>query len=309
MSEQESDADTDARIGSRLQETDGHEELRDGHRNGDGEHGGRARATGETLVEIDDLTKIYDPDGAHVTAVENLDLDIGDNEFVTVLGPSGCGKSTLMECIAGYLEPTDGEVLVNGDPVTGPDPSRGVVFQSNRLFPWKTIGQNARFGPQMRNAVDDDRIRELLDETGLSGFEDSYPHELSGGMQQRAELVRLLANDPDIMLMDEPFSGLDAMTKELMQEMLLDIWEEEDRTVLFITHDVAEAIFLADRVVVMTARPGQIKDVIDVDIDRPRDSSVLTSEAFNEYQERASELIHDEAERAMEQKQQETQEV
>ena len=306
MSEQESDAD--ARIGSRLQETDGHEELRDGRRNGDGEHGERARATGETLVEIDDLTKIYDPDGAHVTAVENLDLDIGDNEFVTVLGPSGCGKSTLMECIAGYLEPTDGEVLVNGDPVTGPDPSRGVVFQSNRLFPWKTIGQNARFGPQMRNAVDDDRIRELLDETGLSGFEDSYPHELSGGMQQRAELVRLLANDPDIMLMDEPFSGLDAMTKELMQEMLLDIWEEEDRTVLFITHDVAEAIFLADRVVVMTARPGQIKDVIDVDIDRPRDSSVLTSEAFNEYQERASELIHDEAERAMEQKQQETQE-
>ena len=306
MSEQESDAD--ARIGSRLQETDGHEELRDGRRNGDGEHGERARATGETLVEIDDLTKIYDPDGAHVTAVENLDLDIGDNEFVTVLGPSGCGKSTLMECIAGYLEPTDGEVLVNGDPVTGPDPSRGVVFQSNRLFPWKTIGQNARFGPQMRNAVDDDRIRELLDETGLSGFEDSYPHELSGGMQQRAELVRLLANDPDIMLMDEPFSGLDAMTKELMQEMLLDIWEEEDRTVLFITHDVAEAIFLADRVVVMTARPGQIKDVIDVDIDRPRDSSVLTSEAFNEYQERASKLIHDEAERAMEQKQQETQE-
>ena len=308
MSGQESDADADARIGSRLQETDGHEELRDGRRNGDGEHGERARATGETLVEIDDLTKIYDPDGAHVTAVENLDLDIGDNEFVTVLGPSGCGKSTLMECIAGYLEPTDGEVLVNGDPVTGPDPSRGVVFQSNRLFPWKTIGQNARFGPQMRNAVDDDRIRELLDETGLSGFEDSYPHELSGGMQQRAELVRLLANDPDIMLMDEPFSGLDAMTKELMQEMLLDIWEEEDRTVLFITHDVAEAIFLADRVVVMTARPGQIKDVIDVDIDRPRDSSVLTSEAFNEYQERASELIHDEAERAMEQKQQETQE-
>jgi len=286
----------------------GHETGTEGRREREGGDG-RARATGDALVEINELTKIYDPDGAHVTAVEDLDLNIGDNEFVTVLGPSGCGKSTLMECIAGYLEPTEGEVLVNGDPVAGPDPSRGVVFQSNRLFPWKTIGQNARFGPQMRNAVDDDRIQQLLDDTGLTGFEDSYPHELSGGMQQRAELVRLLANDPDIMLMDEPFSGLDAMTKELMQEMLLDIWEEEDRTVLFITHDVAEAIFLADRVVVMTARPGQIKDVIDVDIGRPRDSSVLTSEAFNEYQERASDLIHDEAERAMEQKQQETQEA
>jgi len=306
MSKQQSDSER--RSQNRDQDSNSYEDMQNGHEMA-GEDDGRARAAGDALVEINGLTKIYDPDGAHVTAVEDMDLDIGDNEFVCVLGPSGCGKSTVMECIAGYLEPTEGEVLVNGEAVNGPDPSRGVVFQSNRLFPWKTIGQNARFGPQMRNAVDDDRIRELLEETGLSGFEDSYPHELSGGMQQRAELVRLLANDPDIMLMDEPFSGLDAMTKELMQEMLLDIWEEEDRTVLFITHDVAEAIFLADRVVVMTARPGHIKDIIDVDIDRPRDSSVLTSEAFNEYQQRASELIHDEAERAMEQKQQETQEA
>ena len=307
MSKQESDADD--RAENRNQDTNGYEDIQNGHRESGSAGSERARATGKALVEINELTKTYDPDGAHVVAVEDLDLDIGDNEFVTVLGPSGCGKSTVMECIAGYLEPTEGEGLINGDPVAGPDPSRGVVFQSNRLFPWKTIGQNARFGPQMRNDVDDERIQQLLDDTGLTGFEDSYPHELSGGMQQRAELVRLLANDPEVMLMDEPFSGLDAMTKELMQEMLLDIWEEEDRTVLFITHDVAEAIFLADRVVVMTARPGQIKDVIDVDIDRPRDSSVLTSEAFNEYQERASDLIHDEAERAMEQKQQETQEA
>jgi NitT/TauT family transport system ATP-binding protein len=311
MSKQESD--TTMRSENRQQNSDngfgdpeGGPDGAQGDRDVDGQHGQRARVTGEPLVEIDDLTKIYDPDGANVTAVENLDLEIGDNEFVCVLGPSGCGKSTLMECIAGYLDPTGGEVLVNGDVVREPDPNRGVVFQSNRLFPWKTIGENARFGPQMRNAVDDDRIQGLLDDTGLTGFEDAYPHELSGGMQQRAELVRLLANDPDIMLMDEPFSGLDAMTKELMQEMLLDIWEEEDRTVLFITHDVEEAIFLADRVVVMTARPGQIKDIIDVDLDRPRDSSMLTTDTFNEYRKRASGLIHDEAERAMEQKQQET---
>ena len=285
MSEHEHESDIERQSEDRQHDATDREVLRNGHNEE------RAQVAGESLVEINGLTKTYDPDGAAVTAVEDLDLSIGDNEFVTVLGPSGCGKSTLMECIAGYLEPTEGEVLVEGEHVEEPDPSRGVVFQSNRLFPWKTIGQNARFGPQMRNAVDDERIQELLDETGLTGFEDSYPHELSGGMQQRAELVRLLANDPAIMLMDEPFSGLDAMTKELMQEMLLDIWEQEDRTVLFITHDLEEAIFLADRVVVMTARPGEIKDVIDVDLDRPRDASMFTSEAFNEHQEHANDLI------------------
>jgi NitT/TauT family transport system ATP-binding protein len=220
-----------------------------------------------------------------------------------VLGPSGCGKSTLLESIAGYLEPTEGSVAVDGEDVSEPDPSRGVVFQENRLFPWKTIGENIRFGPQVRDdaEVDDDRVQELLDKTGLEEFEDAYPNELSGGMQQRAELSRLLANDPEIMLMDEPFSGLDAMTKELMQELLLEIWDDENRTVMFITHDVEEAIFLADRVVVMTARPGQVKGVIDVELDRPRDFEVLTTDRFTEYKDRALELIHEEAERAMKQ--------
>jgi NitT/TauT family transport system ATP-binding protein len=259
------------------------------------------RSVRDALVEIDDVTKVYDPEGANVTALQNIDLDIGRDEFVTVLGPSGCGKSTLLEAIAGYLEPTEGEVRVAGERVEGPDPSRGVVFQENRLFPWKTIGENAKFGPQMRDDVDEGRIQDLLEVTGLDGFQDAYPHELSGGMQQRAELVRLLANDPDVMLMDEPFSGLDAMTKELMQELLLDIWEEENRTVMFITHDVEEAIFLADRVVVMTARPGQVKDVIDVDLGRPRDLDVLTTERFTELKSRALDQIHEEAERAMEQ--------
>ena len=258
-------------------------------------------SSGSGTVNIQDLRKVYGDDGDELVAVDGMDLHIEAEEFVTVLGPSGCGKSTVMECIAGYLDPTEGEVLVNDEPVEGPDPSRGVVFQENRLFPWKTISENVRFGPQMRDDVDESRVASLFDQMGLSGFEDAYPHELSGGMQQRAELARLLANDPDIMLMDEPFSGLDAMTKELMQEKLLDVWEDDDRTVLFITHDVEEAILLADRVVVMTARPGQVKDVIDVDLERPRSTDMVTTDRFNELQRRASESIHDEAERAMEQ--------
>ena len=259
------------------------------------------RPAASGAVDIDDLTKIYDPDGDSVVAVEDMTLDIGAEEFVTVLGPSGCGKSTVLECIAGYLEPTEGEVRVDGERVTEPDPSRGVVFQSNRLFPWKTIAENIRFGPEMRDAIDNERVTSLVNEMGLDGFEDSYPHELSGGMQQRAELARLLANDPDIMLMDEPFSGLDAMTKELMQENLLDVWQNEDRTVVFITHDVEEAIFLADRVVVMSARPGQVKDVLDVDLERPRKLDMLTTDEFNRVKRRALDLIHEEAERALEQ--------
>jgi NitT/TauT family transport system ATP-binding protein len=259
------------------------------------------KSSGTGTVNIEDLTKVYGDGEDELVAVDGMDLHIEAEEFVTVLGPSGCGKSTVLECVAGYLDSTEGEVLVNDEPVEGPDPSRGVVFQSNRLFPWKTITENIRFGPEMRDAVDDERVAALFDRMGLEGFEDSYPHELSGGMQQRAELARLLANDPDIMLMDEPFSGLDAMTKELMQENLLDVWEDEDRTVLFITHDIEEAILLADRVVVMTARPGQVKDVIDVDLGRPRSTDVVTTDRFNELQSRAIESIHDEAERAMEQ--------
>lgn len=260
-----------------------------------------SNAKDETLVEINNLTMTYDSNGSPVTAVENLDLAIGGDEFVTVLGPSGCGKSTLLECIAGYLDPTEGEVRVRGERVRDPDPNRGVVFQENRLFPWKTIGENAKFGPQMRGTVDEVRVHELLDATGLQEFEDAYPHELSGGMQERAELVRLLANDPEIMLMDEPFGGLDAMTKELMQEMLLEIWDEEDRTVFFITHDVEEAIFLADRVVIMTARPGQVKEVLNVNLPRPRNFDILTTNEFTQIKRRVLDLIHQEAERAMQQ--------
>lgn len=260
------------------------------------------RTTEKTgAITIDDLTKVYDPEGEAVVAVEDMDFNVGAEEFVALLGPSGCGKSTVLECIAGYLDPTEGEVLVDGEAVTGPDPKRGVVFQENRLFPWKTIRENVEFGPRMRDDIQEGRAEEILAEMGLEGFEDTYPAGLSGGMQQRAELARLLANDPDIMLMDEPFSALDALTKEIMQEKLLEVWERDNRTVLFITHDVEEAIFLADTVVVMSARPGQVKDVIDVDLERPRDSAVVTSDRFTELRERALSVIREEARRALEQ--------
>ncbi|MDQ2050779.1 ABC transporter ATP-binding protein [Natronolimnohabitans sp. A-GB9] len=258
--------------------------------------------TGKTgAIDINDLTKIYDPEGEHVVAVQDMDLSVGAEEFVALLGPSGCGKSTVLECIAGYLDPTDGEVLVDGNRVSKPDPKRGVVFQENRLFPWKTIKENVEFGPRMHDSIEEGRAESILDEMGLDGFEEAYPSGLSGGMQQRAELARLLANDPDIMLMDEPFSALDALTKEIMQKKLLEVWERDNRTVLFITHDVEEAILLADRVVVMTARPGQVKDVIDVDIERPRDPEVVTTDRFTELRERALSVIREEAERALEQ--------
>lgn len=251
-------------------------------------------------VEMQSLTKIYDPEGEHVTAIEEIDLSIESGEFVSLVGPSGCGKSTLLECIAGFIEPTHGQIYVDGDRIDGPGADRGVVFQQNRLLPWKTIRQNIDLGPKMRDAVEDGRAEELLSKMGIEGTGNQYPTELSGGMQQRAEIARLLANDPEIMLMDEPFSALDALTKEIMQELLLDIWEEDNRTVVFITHDVEEAIFLADRVLIMTAGPGEIKETIDVDLERPRDLDVTTTPQFNELKEEALGYIVEEARDAME---------
>ncbi len=251
-------------------------------------------------IQIQNLTKIYDPDGEHVTAIDEIDLSIEAGEFVSLVGPSGCGKSTLLECIAGFIDPTYGHIHVDGKRVDGPGADRGVVFQQNRLLPWKTVRQNIDLGPKMRGEIEDGRAEELLSKMGIEGTGDQYPTELSGGMQQRAEIARLLANDPEIMLMDEPFSALDALTKEIMQELLLEIWEEDNRTVVFITHDVEEAIFLADRVLIMTAGPGQIKETIDVDLERPRDLDVTTTPRFNELKKEALGYIVEEARIAME---------
>lgn len=254
-------------------------------------------------IQMQSLTKIYDPGGEHVTAIDEIDLGIEAGEFVSLVGPSGCGKSTLLDCIAGFIEPTHGQIYVDGNPIDGPGADRGVVFQENRLLPWKTVRQNINLGPQMRGEIEDGRAEELLSKMGIEGTGDQYPTELSGGMQQRAEIARLLANDPEIMLMDEPFSALDALTKEIMQELLLDIWEEDNRTVVFITHDVEEAIFLADRVLIMTAGPGRIKEAIDVDLERPRDLDVTTTPRFNELKEQALSAIVEEARAAMESEQ------
>ena len=254
-------------------------------------------------IQMQSLTKIYDPDGEHVTAIDEIDLGIEAGEFVSLVGPSGCGKSTLLNCISGFIEPTHGQIYVDGNPIDGPGADRGVVFQENRLLPWKTVRQNINLGPKMRGEIEDGRAEELLSKMGIEGTGDQYPTELSGGMQQRAEIARLLANDPEIMLMDEPFSALDALTKEIMQELLLDIWEEDNRTVVFITHDVEEAIFLADRVLIMTAGPGRIKEAIDVDLERPRDLDVTTTPRFNELKEEALGCIVEEARAAMESEQ------
>jgi NitT/TauT family transport system ATP-binding protein len=209
--------------------------------------------------------------GAHVTAVRDVSLEVERGEFVSVVGPSGCGKSSILNMIAGFIPQSGGEILLDGRPVVGPGPERGVVFQSFALFPWKTVLDNVGFGPKMRGVpkVERDRIaREYLAMAGLSQAAHRYPNELSGGMQQRVGVVRALANDPDVLLMDEPFASVDAQTRMTLQEELTRIWQDRRPTVIFITHDVPEAVFLANRVVVMSK--GRILDEVGVDLPRPR---------------------------------------
>jgi NitT/TauT family transport system ATP-binding protein len=232
-------------------------------------------------LAIRNLRKTYfDPfAGTKVTAVQDVTLDVREGEFVSVVGPSGCGKTTILNMVAGFLPSTGGEILVGGRPVKGPGADRGVVFQSFALFPWKTVLDNVGFGPKMRGVgkPERDRIaREYLALAGLSHAADRYPNELSGGMQQRVGVVRALANDPDVLLMDEPFASVDAQTRMTLQEELTRVWQERRHTVLFITHDVAEAVFLADRVVVLSK--GRVLREIDVPLPRPRSWDVVTEE-------------------------------
>jgi NitT/TauT family transport system ATP-binding protein len=209
--------------------------------------------------------------GAHVTAVRDVSLEVERGEFVSVVGPSGCGKSSILNMIAGFIPQSGGEILLDGKPVVGPGRERGVVFQSFALFPWKTVLDNVGFGPKMRGVpkAERDRVaREYLAMAGLSQAAHRYPNELSGGMQQRVGVVRALANDPDVLLMDEPFASVDAQTRMTLQEELTRIWQDRRPTVIFITHDVPEAVFLANRVVVMSK--GSILDQVGVDLPRPR---------------------------------------
>ena len=233
-----------------------------------------------------------------VIALDGIDLEIGDNEFLTVLGPSGCGKTTLLNIVASFETATGGEVRVDGEPVRKPGPDRGVVFQEYALFPWLSVQQNVEFGLRERGTPRSERkerVRLQIASVGLSGFERRYPHELSGGMRQRVALARVLVNDPKILLMDEPFAALDAQTRSMMQQELLGVWSAERRTAIFITHNIEEAILLGDRVVVMTARPGRIKEIVAIELPRPRD---VTSAEFNEIRRRIGALLEDEVQAA-----------
>ncbi|HVW93621.1 MAG TPA: ABC transporter ATP-binding protein [Devosia sp.] len=236
--------------------------------------------------------------GQPTLALRPTDLDIPRNDFVTILGPSGCGKSTLLRIIAGLDHPTVGQVLLEGREVTGPGADRGMVFQSYTLFPWLTVRQNVAFGLRERGVPERERneiVDSYIDKVGLRGFENHWPKQLSGGMQQRTAIARALANDPKILLLDEPFGALDNQTRGLMQELLLGIWEREKKTVIFVTHDIEEAVFMAARVVTMTARPGAIKSITPVDLPHPRSYKLKASPEFSALRLKLTEEVRSEA--------------
>jgi NitT/TauT family transport system ATP-binding protein len=246
-------------------------------------------------LSIRGVTRVFtDPHGRSTRALLPIDFDVHDNDFVTILGPSGCGKSTLLRIVAGLDFPTDGSVHLDSQEIDGPGADRGMVFQSYTLFPWLTVEQNIRFGLRERgtpDAVQKERSDYFIAKVGLHGFERHYPKQLSGGMQQRTAIARALVNDPKILLLDEPFGALDNQTRVLMQELLLGIWEAARKTVLFVTHDIDEAIFMANRVAVFSARPGHIKTQLAVDFPHPRHYTVKTSPEFMAIKARVTEEI------------------
>ncbi|ASK65914.1 ATP-binding protein [Brachybacterium avium] len=235
-------------------------------------------------IQVQNVSKTFEVGGERFDALGDVSLTVRENEFVTVVGPSGCGKSTLMNILAGLEEPTGGTAHVDGIEVDGPSPERGVIFQQYALFPWLTVRQNVEFGlktAKVPAAERRQRAQHFIDMVDLSHFADALPKTLSGGMKQRCAIARAYAMNPSILLMDEPFGALDALTRVRMQEHLLQTWEQEKRTIMFITHDVDEAAFLANRVVVMAARPGRIDRIIDVDLPYPRTEQVRLSPEFN----------------------------
>jgi len=246
-------------------------------------------------IEIDRLHIVLGRGKEAFQAVKDVSISVRPGEFVCVLGPSGCGKSTLLGALAGHLFASNGSIRVDGQAIAGPHPDRGLVFQQHTLFPWKKVLDNVAFGLKMKGikrAQRREQARELLRLVGLEGFENSYPSQLSGGMQQRVEIARVLINHPRVMLMDEPFGALDAQTRMKMQELLLEVWARIKTTIVFITHDIDEALFLADRILIMSPRPGTIIDEIALDFPRPRHTDLVTSNRFVQLKRHCLALLH-----------------
>ncbi len=262
-------------------------------------------------LDIRDVTKIYDPTGVNVMAVDNCSLQIAAGEVCMIVGPSGCGKTTLLNSIAGFHSITFGSIHLDGEllcdeskPLAEQGADRVVVFQNGALFPWKTLLANVAYGPIVQGVMSPaearDKADDMLNEAGLGNFVMKYPGEVSSGMARRAEIVRALINSPRVLLLDEPYRAMDALTKSIMHETLLEMYDRTKVTIFFITHDLEEAIFLGDRVVVMTTRPARTKIILDVDIPRPRDYHVLSSDRFRELVSEANEAVHEEAQKAFE---------
>lgn len=258
-----------------------------------------ATVPGQATLELKNVSRSFGDEWAQEQILEDFSLTVHPGELTVVVGPSGCGKSTLVNLIAGFDKPDSGEITINGRRVTGPGHDRMVVFQETALIPWQTTFQNVVFGPKLRgergNAEIEAEATKLLEKVGLADFKDKYPIQLSGGMQRRAELARAMINHPLVMIMDEPFRGLDNMSRELMQEFFVRLFEESRRTNLFVTSEIEEAIFLADRVVVLSNRPTSVRKVIDIKLPRPRDFHMLTGQEAYEYKREAMELLHEEA--------------
>jgi NitT/TauT family transport system ATP-binding protein len=251
----------------------------------------------EPKLSIRGVGKVFVDGQRTVEALQDVSFDIDENQFVSLLGTSGCGKSTLLSIVAGLEEQSSGEVLVDGAPVGGPGRDRGMVFQTYTLFPWMTVERNIVFalrGEGLSRKQRRDVAREHLEMVGLEGFTDAFPNQLSGGMRQRVAIARALCYRPKLLLMDEPFGALDAQTRQVMQELLTRVWEQHRLTVLFVTHDIAEAVFLSDRVLLMSARPGRIKEVLDIELGRPRTFEQLESSEFLEYRKRLLLAIREE---------------
>jgi len=247
-------------------------------------------------IEIKRCQVIYPYKGGTIHALEDVNFSAREGEFISIVGPSGCGKSTLIKVVAGLLPPTKGEIWVNGELVKGPHPNAGIVFQNPVLLAWRNVIRNIMLQIEVRKGFQKDvymeKTMELIRLAGLEGFEKRYPWELSGGMQQRVSFCRALIHDPPLLLMDEPFGALDAMTRDEMNVWLQKIWIEKTKTVLFVTHDISEGVFLSDRILVMTSRPGTVKKVMDIDIPRPRQMEIKESVQFNQYVGLARRLMH-----------------